>query len=74
MAPTRIRLGVALTAVVVVIYFGFLIFAATSPGLLMQPVVGALPLSFFLAAILIVGAIALTGLYVLRANAAEDAQ
>jgi uncharacterized membrane protein (DUF485 family) len=39
----------------------------------MQPVAGAVPLSFLLAAALIVGVIALTGLYVLRANAAERA-
>jgi uncharacterized membrane protein (DUF485 family) len=71
MRAQQIVLGVVLSAVVVIVYFGFLIFAASQPGLLTQPVIGAVPLSFVLAAALIVGAILLTGLYVLVANAAE---
>jgi uncharacterized membrane protein (DUF485 family) len=71
--PLKLRLGLTLSAIVIVAFFGFLLLAATAPSLLMQPVAGAVPLSFLLAAALIVGVIALTGLYVLRANAAERA-
>jgi uncharacterized membrane protein (DUF485 family) len=74
MISAKLRLGIVLSCVVAVLYFAFVVFAALSPGMLTQPVIGAVPLSFILAALLIVGAIGLTGLYVIRANALEDAQ
>jgi uncharacterized membrane protein (DUF485 family) len=74
MAPTQLRLGIVLSVIVCVAFFGFLTMGATSPALLAMPVIGAVPLSFLCAAFLIVGAIALTGIYVLRANAVEDAR
>jgi putative solute:sodium symporter small subunit len=72
--PSPFRFGLVLLAIAMVAFFGFLVLGASAPSLLMQPVVGAVPLSFFLAAGLIVGAIALTGIYVLRANAIEDSR
>ncbi len=65
------RLGLALTAVALAAFFGFLLLAAAAPGLLMRPAFGAVPLSFVLAAGLIVGTVLLTGLYALLAGAAE---
>lgn len=71
MQPTQIRLGLVLTAITLVAFFGFLLMAAFAPSTLAQPVFGAVPLSFVLTAGLIVGAVVLTGVYVFRANAME---
>ena len=71
MAQPLPRLGMALTLVALGAFFGFLGLAAAAPGLLAQPVAGAVPLSFVLAAGLIVGTMLLTGLYVWATNAAE---
>jgi uncharacterized membrane protein (DUF485 family) len=65
------RIGLILTLFVLVAFFGFIIFAAYAPGVLVQPAIGAVPLSFVLTAALIIGAILITGLYVWSANAAE---
>jgi uncharacterized membrane protein (DUF485 family) len=60
-----------LTLLVLVAFFGFLLLAAAAPGLLGQPVIGAIPLSFVIATGLIIGTIALTGVYVLASNFVE---
>ncbi len=65
------KLGLALTAVALAAFFGFLLLAAAAPDRLMRPAFGAVPLSFVLAAGLIVGTVLLTGLYALLAGAAE---
>jgi len=61
----------ALTIVVLAAYFGFLLFGASEPALLGQPVIGAIPLSFVMAGCLIIGTIVLTGVYVLATNLTE---
>jgi uncharacterized membrane protein (DUF485 family) len=66
---SAVRLG--LTIFVLAAYFGFLILGASSPALLAQAVIGAIPLSFVIATGLIVGTIILTGIYVVGANFAE---
>ncbi len=65
------RIGLILTLLVLVAFFGFIILGAYAPGVLAQPAIGAVPLSFVLTAALILGAILLTGLYVWFVNAAE---
>jgi uncharacterized membrane protein (DUF485 family) len=70
MEPTRLdrRISFAFTAVVVVAFGSFLALGAAAPATFAEGVVGIIPLSLVLAAGLIVGAIAITGLYVLIAN------
>ncbi|WP_158808829.1 DUF485 domain-containing protein [Beijerinckia sp. L45] len=70
MDPTRIdrRISFIFTAIVVAAFGGFLALGAASPATFSEGVIGIIPLSVVLAATLIVGAIALTGLYVLIAN------
>jgi uncharacterized membrane protein (DUF485 family) len=69
---TRGRLGWTLTAIMLVIYFGFIFLVAFAPKLMATPVFGATTLGFPLGLGVIVSAIALTGFYVLRANSAFD--
>ena len=66
--------GLLLAAVIAVEYYGFLLLGAFAPHWLAQPAVGHIPWSFLLGALLLASAVALTGLYAWRANAAEDAQ
>ncbi len=70
MDPTRIdrRISFIFTAVAVSVFGAFLALGALSPATFAEGVFGIIPLSVVLAATLIVGAIALTGLYVLIAN------
>jgi uncharacterized membrane protein (DUF485 family) len=68
---TRVRLQ--LTAILMVAYFGFLLLGAFAQPTLAVPVYGPVPLSFVLGLLLIIGSIALTGLYALAANR-DDAQ
>jgi uncharacterized membrane protein (DUF485 family) len=63
---TRLRLR--LTAVLMLYYFGFLLLGAFAQPLLATPLYGPIPLSFLLGLILILGSVALTGLYALAAN------
>jgi uncharacterized membrane protein (DUF485 family) len=53
-------------------YYGFLLAGALAPQVLARPAFGHVPWSFVLGAGLLVGAIVVTGLYVLLANAADD--
>ena len=70
MEPTRLdrRISFTFTAAVVVAFGSFLALGASSPATFSEGVVGIIPLSLVLAACLIVGAITITGLYVLIAN------
>jgi uncharacterized membrane protein (DUF485 family) len=65
------RIGVILTLLVLVAFFGFIIVASFAPATLAQPAIGAVPLSFVLTAALILGAILVTGVYVWTINARE---
>jgi uncharacterized membrane protein (DUF485 family) len=65
------RLGTALALVAGLSYCSFLLAGAFAPQALAQPAVGSIPWSFLLGAGLLVGAVAITGLYVLVTNAGE---
>ena len=69
-----IGFGLLLAAAISVEYYGFLLLGAFAPRWLARPAVGHVPWSFLLGALLLVSAVALTGLYAWRANAAEDAR
>jgi uncharacterized membrane protein (DUF485 family) len=69
---TRRGLAWALTAAMLVIYFGFVFLVAFAPAVMAIPISSTITLGFLLGLGVIVSAIALTGLYVLRANAAFD--
>jgi uncharacterized membrane protein (DUF485 family) len=69
---TRGRLGWTLTAIMLVIYFGFVFLVAYAPRLMATPVYRSMTLGFPLGLFVILSAIALTGYYVLRANSAFD--
>ncbi len=69
---TRGALGWTLTAIMLVAYFGFVFLVAFAPKLMATPVIGSITLGFPLGLGVIVLAVALTGFYVLRANAAFD--
>lgn len=69
---TRGRLGWTLTAIMLVIYFGFIFLVAFAPKLMAMPVFGIITLGFPLGLFVILSAIALTGFYVIRANSAFD--
>jgi uncharacterized membrane protein (DUF485 family) len=69
---TRGRLGWTLTAIMLVVYFGFILMVAFAPKLMAMPVFGTISLGFPLGLGVILIAILLTGLYVLRANDAFD--
>ena len=65
------RLASAFAAVAAAGYYGFLFAGAFAPSALARPAIGHVPWSFVLGASVIGGAIGLTGLYVLVANARE---
>ncbi len=69
---TRRGLSWALTAAMLVIYFGFVFLVAFAPAVMATPISSTITLGFLLGLGVIVSAIALTGVYVLRANAAFD--
>ncbi len=69
---TRGQLGLTLTIVMLVIYFGFIFLVAYRPDVMAMPVFGSITLGFPLGLFVILSAIALTGFYVLRANARFD--
>ena len=68
----RRALAWALTLAMLVIYFGFIGLVAFAPGMMAQPVSRTMTLGFPLGLGVILAAIALTGVYVLRANAEFD--
>ncbi len=69
---SRNRLACRLTALMLLIYFGFIGLVAFAPGLMAMPVSSTITLGFPLGLGVILAAIGLTGLYVLRANASFD--
>ncbi len=65
-------LGWTLAIVMMAIYFGFVLLVAFAPGLMGTPVDGVITLGFPLGLLVIISAIALTGIYVARANSRFD--
>ncbi len=65
------RLGAILSAVVALIYFGFLGAGAVMPQAFARPALGHVPWSFVLGTGMLLTAVASTGAYVLLTNAAE---
>lgn len=59
-------------AAMLVIYFGFILVVAFRPDLMARPVGGGITMAFPVGIGVILSAIALTGLYVLRANGQFD--
>ena len=82
MEPVRLRsagaqnvsLGVVLTTILSLVYFGFVACCAFAPGLLARPVVsgGMVTWAFAYGLLVIVLGVVLTGLYVQVANRAES--
>ncbi len=68
----RSAFGKMLAIVMLVIYFGFVGLVAFVPGVLAMPVDGVITLGFPLGLGVILSAIALTGVYVIRANGEFD--
>ncbi len=68
----RARLSWPMAAVMLVVYFGFVVMVAFAPAVLATPVFGSITLGFPLGLGVILCAIALTGFYVFRANATLD--
>ena len=68
----RRALAWSLTLAMLVIYFGFIGLVAFAPAIMAIPVSRTITLGFPLGLGVILAAIALTGLYVLRANAEFD--
>ena len=73
MEPSRTTrlISFGFTAVVVAMFGGFLALGAAAPATFSRGVIGVIPLSVVLTAGLIVGTVALTGLYVLIAGRAR---
>ena len=69
---TRRALAWTLTAAMLAIYFGFVFLVAFAPSVMAIPISSTITLGFLLGLGVIVSAIGLTGVYVLRANAAFD--
>ncbi len=68
----RRRFSWTITAVMLVVYFGFILVVAFDKALLGTRVGGVITLAFPVGLAIIVLAIALTGIYVLRANGEFD--
>jgi uncharacterized membrane protein (DUF485 family) len=68
----RGRLGWSLAIIMLVIYFGFVCLVAFAPRLLGTPIAGVITLGFPLGLLVILSAIALTGIYVFQANRRVD--
>ncbi len=62
----------ALCAAILVIYFGFILLVAFGPNITAMPIGGGITLAFPLGLAVIAAAIAITGIYVLRANGEYD--
>ncbi len=68
----RGRLGWTLAIVMLAIYFGFVFLVAFAPSLMATPIAGVITLGFPLGLLVIISAIALTGIYVVEANRSFD--
>lgn len=70
----RGRFGWTLTAIMLVIYYGFVLLVAFGKGFLSERIGGSvITIAFPIGIAVILAAIALTGIYVLRANGEFDA-
>ena len=74
LARSRWRVALALTAVMLVVYFGFILAAAFGMHAMGQELVSGLSWGILLGAAVIVVAFLLTGIYVHWANAKYDPQ
>lgn len=72
LARSRWRVSLLLTAVMLFIYFGFILLTAFEKGAMGQTLVPGLSLGILLGALVIVAAFVLTALYVRWANAHYD--
>lgn len=68
----RWRLSLLLTALLFVLYYGYIILIATNPRLLSHRVSGSTTVGIYLAAAVIAGAWVLTAVYVVWANRYYD--
>ena len=70
----RDTLAWTLTALVLIIYFGFVLLVAFAPGFLTQPIsaTSVIPLGMLFGVGVIVASIVLTGIYVYKANSTFD--
>lgn len=71
---TRWRVALTLTALMVVVYFGFMLLVAYTPGWLGEPVVSGLSRGIVFAVLVIAAAWVLTFIYVRWANRVYDPQ
>lgn len=69
----RTRLASALTAAVLIIYFGYIALVAFAPRWLGTPIDGAITIGIPIGLLVIIAAFALTAAYVYRANSEFDA-
>jgi uncharacterized membrane protein (DUF485 family) len=70
---TRGRLAAILSAIMFVIYFGFILLVACAPGFLGTPIgSGVMTIGIPLGLLVIISAFILTGIYVRKANAEFD--
>jgi uncharacterized membrane protein (DUF485 family) len=74
LAARRLRLAVALTAAMIVTYFGFIALIAYDRPLLARPIVPGLTLGILLGALVIVVSWLLTWVYVRWANSRYDVE
>ena len=72
LARARGRIAIALTAVMVIVYFGFIALIAFNPALLARKISDGLSLGILLGAFVIVAAWVLIWIYVRWANAHYD--
>ena len=64
----RKSFGWTLAIITLVIYYGFIALVAFAPGVIATPVAGSITVGLFLGLAIIIASIALTGIYVVRAN------
>ena len=72
LVKTRKSFAWTLTILMLVIYFGFIALVAFAPGVIGMPIGGSITWGLALGIAVILSAIALTGLYVWRANSSFD--
>ena len=70
----RDALAWTLSALVLIIYFGFILLVAFAPGFLTQPIsaTSVIPVGMLIGVGVIVASVVLTGIYVYRANTTFD--
>jgi uncharacterized membrane protein (DUF485 family) len=73
LAAHRYRVVIALTAAMLVIYFGFVLLWAFAKDTLAEQVIGEISVGIILGALVIVATWALTAIYVRWANRHDDA-